>query len=76
MWKSLFIAAGIFACVVGLELLLVESAVILPLDGRSGPWIFVAPDWAPWALISGGAITLLQFGSLPLKPASQPPKPH
>lgn len=76
MWKSLFIAAGIFACVLGVELLVIDSAVVLPLDGRGGPRVVVAPDWAPWTLISAGAITLLNFGSLPGKSAPQPPKFH
>ncbi|MFM8378968.1 MAG: hypothetical protein ACKOB1_06525 [Planctomycetia bacterium] len=76
MWKSFFIAAGIFACVLGVELLVIDSAVVLPFDGQGGPRVFVAPDWAPWTLISAGAITLLNFGSLPLKAAPQPPKFH
>ncbi|NBT12252.1 MAG: hypothetical protein EBS56_01435 [Planctomycetia bacterium] len=76
MWKSFFIAAGVFACVVGLELLLIDSAVVLPLDGNGGPRVFVAPDWAPWTLISAGAVTLLNFGSLPLKSVNGLPKPH
>lgn len=76
MWKSFFIAAGIFACVLGLELLVIDSAIVLPLDGRGGPRVFMAPDWAPWTLISAGAITLLNFGSLPLKTSPQPPKLH
>ncbi|NBW95785.1 MAG: hypothetical protein EBR28_03405 [Planctomycetia bacterium] len=76
MWKSFFIAAGIFCCVVGLELLVIDSAVILPLDGHGGPRVVTAPDWAPWALISAGAVTLLNFGSLPLKPANPISKLH
>lgn len=76
MWKSFFIAAGIFACAVGLELLLIDSAVVLPLNGDGGPRVFVAPDWAPWTLISAGAVTLLNFGSLPLKPSGMAPKPQ
>ena len=73
---TIFIAAGIFACLLGLEMLLIDSAVVLPLDGRGGPRVFTAPDWAPWTLISAGAVTLLNFGSLPLKVTSQPPKLH
>ena len=77
MWKSFFIAAGIFACLLGLELLIVDSAVVLPLNGQGATKVFMAPDWAPWTLISAGAITLLNFGSLPLKSASSGmPRPH
>jgi hypothetical protein len=65
MWKSVFLASGIFACVAGLELLLIDSAVVLPMDGRGDPSLFTAPDWAPWSLISAGAVTILHFCSLP-----------
>jgi hypothetical protein len=65
MWKSVFLAAGIFACVAGLELLLIDSAVVLPVDGRGEPTVFTAPDWAPWGLISAGAVTILHFCALP-----------
>jgi hypothetical protein len=75
MWKSVFLAAGIFACVAGVELLLIDSAVVLPVDGRGGPNVFTAPDWAPWSLISAGAVTILHFCALPTvggKPAASP----
>ena len=65
MWKSVFLAAGIFACVAGAELLLIDSAVVLPMDGRGDPAVFAAPDWAPWSLISAGAVTILHFCALP-----------
>jgi hypothetical protein len=65
MWKSVFLAAGIFACVAGVELLLIDSAVVLPMDGRGDPAVFAAPDWAPWSLISAGAVTILHFCALP-----------
>ena len=67
MWKSFLLAAGVFACIVGVELLVIDSAVIQPLDGRGGPQVFTAPDWAPWSLISAGAVTVLNFFSLPTK---------
>lgn len=67
MWKNFCLAAGIFACLLGVELLLIESAVILPVDGRGGPQTFSAPDWAPWSLISAGAVTILNFGTLPTR---------
>ena len=73
MWKSFFLAAGIFACMVGVELLVIDSAMLLPVDGRGGPQVFTAPDWAPWSLISGGAVTILNFLSLPTKAMKQLP---
>lgn len=67
MWKSFFLAAGIFACALGFELLFVDSAILLPLDGRSVARPFSAPDWAPWCLLSAGAVTILNFCTLPSK---------
>jgi len=76
MWKSFFVAGGIFACVLGLEMLLIESAVVVPLDGRSGPRLFTAPDWAPWTLLSAGAVTILHFCTIPTRSGtSHPPAP-
>jgi hypothetical protein len=66
MWKSVFLATGIFACVAGVELLLIDSAVILPVDGRGDPRVVAAPDWAPWSLISAGAVTILHFCTMPM----------
>jgi hypothetical protein len=65
MWKSVFLASGIFACLAGVELLLIDSALILPIDGHGDPQVFTAPDWAPWSLISAGAVTILHFCGLP-----------
>ena len=72
MWKSVFLAGGIFACIAGVELLLIDSAVVLPVDGRGGPSVFTAPDWAPWGLISAGAVTILHFCALPTGAAKPP----
>lgn len=65
MMKSAFLAVGIFACILGAELLLIDSATVLPLHGAGQPMEVTAPDWAPWALISAGAITILHFCTLP-----------
>jgi hypothetical protein len=64
MWKSFFIAAGIFACILGVELLVIDSALVASGDGVRN---IVAPDWAPWSLISGGAVVILHFCTLPKK---------
>lgn len=61
MWKSVFLAFGLFACIVGAELLLIDSASVRPLDGAGPLRTLTAPDWAPWALISAGAVTILHF---------------
>jgi len=64
MWKSIFLAIGIFATLLGIELLFIDSAVVVPLAGGMGRSI-TAPEWAPWLLISGGAITILNLCTLP-----------
>lgn len=72
MTKSVLLAAGIFACVVGVEMLLIDSAVVVPIDGSGPARTFTAPDWAPWTLLSVGAATILNFGNLALRPAAGP----
>lgn len=73
MSKSFFLAGGIFACVLGLEMLLVDSAVVTPLNGSGPPQTFQAPDWAPWTLLSVGAVTILHFANLQGKSAGATP---
>ena len=73
MWKSVFLASGIFATLLGIEMLLIDSATIVPLDGRGAPRHFAAPDWAPWTLLSAGAVTILHFCTA-AKGQSQPPQ--
>ena len=73
MWKSVCLASGIFACLLGVEMLLVDSAVILPIHGGGGPQRFSAPDWAPWTLLSAGAVTIMHFVTLPVRTGSTEP---
>lgn len=73
MWKSFCLAAGIFALVLGVEMLVVDSAVVMPLLGDGQPRQVAAPDWAPWTLISIGAMTILQFVSLSGRGGASPP---
>jgi hypothetical protein len=65
MWKTFCLAGGIFACLIGLEMLLIDSAMLRPLHGQGNPRMFTAPDWAPWTLLSVGAVTILHFCTLP-----------
>jgi len=67
MWKSVCLAAGIFACVVGVEMLIIDSAVVSSIDGAAPARTVTAPDWAPWTLISVGAVTILHFANLQVK---------
>jgi hypothetical protein len=76
MTKSFILAAGIFACVVGVEMLLIDSAVVMPLHGGGQPSTFKAPDWAAWTLLSIGAGTVWQFLHLPGRSPAAVAKPH
>lgn len=77
MWKSVFLAAGIFACILGVELLVVDSAVLVPISGDGQAEPFRAPDWMPWTLLSVGAATIMHFCHLPrLGGAAPPAHPH
>jgi hypothetical protein len=73
MWKSFVLAAGIFACVLGVEMLLIDSAVVVSLGGGNAS-SFRAPDWLPWTLLSVGAATILHYCHLPR--SSQPAASH
>ncbi|MBL9093284.1 MAG: hypothetical protein JNL96_18860 [Planctomycetaceae bacterium] len=67
MWRSLFIALGISAVILGVECLLIEKAVLARREapaagmeqkvGRNRE--IIPPDWAPWSLMSTGAVTVL-----------------
>jgi hypothetical protein len=74
MWKSVFLALGAFSCILGVEMLLVDSATVMPLQGGQ-PRTVSAPDWAPWALLSVGAVTILHFVTLPVKQAAPTGQP-
>jgi hypothetical protein len=79
MWRALFLATGIFMCILGAECLAVDRFVITseraPVDPAAppapatlfgGPAASVPakrdiepPEWAPWSLLSAGAVIIL-----------------
>ncbi len=79
MWRSLFLATGIVLCILGGECLIMEKAVLA--DNSSAPPMETAayftadaqpsskeikpPEWAPWSLLSGGAVIILYSYSIP-----------
>ena len=77
MWRSLVIALGIMAIIVGLECLAIDSATFY--SGETRTFSFLNPastpsfstrewrpkDWLPWTLIAGGVITILYSFTLP-----------
>jgi hypothetical protein len=73
MLRAFFLAIGIFAFVLGLECLVIEKAVLNPSsDGaltQMAPTYreFVPAEWAPWSLLSGGAVVMLYSFTIPAK---------
>jgi len=63
MWRSLFLAIGIFCCTLGVECMLIESAVVINREGARHQ--FAPPDWAPWILMSVGAVVMLYSFTIP-----------
>jgi len=69
MWRSLFLALGAYICLLGVEALAIEKAVLKkPEDGRP-PIIdreeIVPPEWAPWSLMASGAVVVLYSFTIP-----------
>jgi len=73
MWRSFFLAVGLSVCIIGLECLVVDSFVVSAEGGllgsteagRSGSRELTPPDWAPWSLLSTGAVTMLYSFTIP-----------
>lgn len=78
MWRSIFIAVGIMAIIIGLECLVIDSANLYSAaDTEAGA--FVNPvavptsnveqwrpkEWFPWVILSAGGITVLYAITLP-----------
>lgn len=78
MWRSLFLAVGIMAIIIGVESLLIENATLYAA-GESSAGAFVNPagspaksvqtwqpaEWFPWAVLSAGAVIVLYVFTLP-----------
>ncbi len=69
MWRALFLALGAYSCILGVEALAVDRAV-LKEQVRNGQVVRAArvvdpPDWAPWSLLSAGAVVVLYSFTLP-----------
>jgi hypothetical protein len=67
MWRSFFLAVGAYCCLLGVQAMAVEKAVLKP-DTRlaqSGHSEIAPPDWAPWSLLGTGAVVLLYSFTIP-----------
>jgi hypothetical protein len=67
MWRSFFLAMGAYCCLLGVEALAVEKAVvkISPTNPQSAVREVIPPDWAPWGLLGAGAVVVLYSFSIP-----------
>jgi hypothetical protein len=67
MWRSFFLAIGAYSCLLGVEALAVEKAVLKvhPHERQSATREIVPPDWAPWSLLGTGAVVVLYSFTVP-----------
>ncbi len=85
MWRNLFLALGLFTCIVGAECLAVQKFVLkkrLPVEVQSewrasseakpAPQKEIVPyEWAPWSLLSVGAVMSLYTFTIPRRLAGK-----
>ena len=68
MWRSLFLALGAYCCLLGVEALAIEKAVLKRREGAP-PEVtqkeIVPPEWAPWSLMGGGLVVVLYSFTIP-----------
>ena len=68
MWRSFFLAVGAYCCLLGVEALAVEKAVLKsdPINNSQNAWReVVPPDWAAWSMLAGGAVVMLYSFTIP-----------
>ncbi|MCP4888023.1 MAG: hypothetical protein GY904_15580 [Planctomycetaceae bacterium] len=78
MWRSVFIALGLMAIIIGLECLFIESASFYsPTEAEASSLVnpvgepasdtreWRPQEWFPWLILSAGAITVLYAFTLP-----------
>ncbi len=67
MWRSLFLALGIFSFMLGVESLLIDSAALAGRGEAASARDVIPAEWAPWSLMSAGAVMVLYTFTLPQK---------
>jgi hypothetical protein len=67
MWRSFFLAIGAYCCLLGVEALTLEKAVVKvdPTSEQTALRDIVPPDWAPWSLLAAGAVVMLYSFTIP-----------
>jgi len=73
MVRAFFLAIGLYVFILGLECLVVDKAVLHAKQNGAAEQIatsyreVIPADWAPWSLLSGGAVVVLYSFTLPAK---------
>jgi len=78
MWRSFFLAVGVFAFILGAECLLIDKAVLTNPEPQGTVMTraaqplaqsreFIPPPAAPWTLMSVGSVIVLYCFTLPVK---------
>jgi hypothetical protein len=79
MWRSLFLAVGFSFVLLGVEAMAIDKAVLKvtrPAAGQNSTYsaeaqseiVEIVPaqwTWAPWSLVSAGAVVILYSFSIP-----------
>jgi hypothetical protein len=76
MWRAFFLAIGFFLILLGVQCLGVEKVnlkarsepepTLFSFDSQPGPQKeVVPPSWAPWSLLSSGAVMCLYSFTIP-----------
>lgn len=68
MWRSFFLAVGLTLLVAGAECLVVDDFILASKGGASAERStrdIKPPEWAPWSLLSAGAVTMLYSFTIP-----------
>jgi len=80
MWRAMFLALGIYCCLLGVKAIAIEKAVLRPnvaasveqnstfgieRVGTTGRVEVRPPEWAPWSLLSVGVVVILYSFSIP-----------
>ena len=73
MFRAFFLAIGLYAFILGLECLVIDKAVLHARGDSAAQQVaksyreITPADWAPWSLLSGGAVVVLYSFTLPAK---------
>lgn len=72
MWRAMFLALGVYLVLLGVQCLGIDRFVLTVREPPTAAGLasgsakeVVPPDWAPWSLISTGAVVCLYSFTIP-----------